>query len=273
MEYIIGWSIFALALIIILIIIIRKAGLLANIDVDQVASERARVLKQQIISDRLKRRLSKWGYWIIKIIKPISKLLRNSFDFVYDSLNNWQRAQVNRQAVLNQEIDKRIEILLAEAEELVKLDRLEAAEKKYIEIIGLDAHNFSAFNKLGYVYYKKQNFNEARQTLEYALNLRRKTSSLLKKEGEPSPKDLELAQVNYLLGLVWEQTGDLNKSILSIKRALKIENNNPRYLDRLIEISIIKKDKISAYDALKRLEVVNPDNQKLEQFKQRIGEL
>jgi len=273
MEYIIGWSIFVVAVVIINIIIARKAGLLANIDVDQVASERARVLKQQIISDRLKRRLGKWGFWIVKGVKPVSKLLRNSFDSVYDSLNAWQRNQVNRQAVLNQEIGKRIETLLAEAEELVKADSFDAAEKKYIEIIGLDSNNFTAFNKLGYVYYKKQSFNESRQTLEYALNLRRKSSLSLKKEGEPSPKDLELSQVNYLLGLVFEETGDFTKSIISLKRALKIENNNPRYLDRLIEVSIIKEDKISALDAFKRLESVNPDNQKLEQFKQRIAEL
>lgn len=269
MEYIIGWSIFIIACIVIFVIIARKAGLLANIDVNQVASERARVLKQQIIADRLKRRLGKWSFWIVKSVKPISKFLRNSFDYVYDSLNAWQRAQANRQAVLNQEIDKRIEALLVEAGELVKVDRFEAAEKKYIEIIGLDPRNFIAFNELGYVYYKKQSFNEALQTLEYALSLRRKN----KKDNETNPKDTEISQVHYLLGLVFEAIGDLNRAIISIKRALKIENNNPRYLDRLIEVSIIKKDKISAYDALKRLEMVNPENQKLEQFKQRIGEL
>ncbi|MCX6792803.1 MAG: tetratricopeptide repeat protein [Candidatus Falkowbacteria bacterium] len=273
MEYIIAWSVFLVAVVVIFVIIARKAGLLANIDVDQVAGERARILKQQIIADRLRRRFGKWGFWTVKLVKPISKLLRNGFDYVYDSLNAWQRSQVNRQAVLNQEIDKRIETLLVEAEELTKSERFDAAEKKYIEIIGLDPRNFTAFNELGYVYYKKQSFNEARQTLEYALSLRRKSSSLAKKEGEPTPKDLEIAQVNYLLGMVFEEIGDLNRAIISLKRALKIENNNPRYLDRLIEVSIIKKDKISALDTLKRLEMVNPENQKLDQFRQRIAEL
>lgn len=273
MEYIIGWIIFAVAFLVIIIIIARKAGLLANIDVDQVSGEKARVLKQQIISDRLKRRFGKWGFWIVKFVKPISKLLRNSFDFVYDALNAWQRAQANREAVLNQEIDKRIEVLMTEAEELVKAERFDAAEKKYIEIIGLDPRNFSAFNELGYVYYKKQSFNEAKQTLEYALSLRRKTNLLTKKDGETNNKDSELAQVHYLLGIISEETGDLVKAIASFRRALKIENNNPRYLDRLVEVSIMKKDKILALDALKSLELANPENQKLEQFRQRISEL
>ncbi len=272
MEYIISWSIFGVCLVIILIIIMRKASLLAKIDVAQVASEKERALKEQIMADRLKRKLSRWGYLIIKFLKPISKLLRNGFDWLYNFLNNWQRQQVNRTAVLNQAIDKRIEALLAEAEDLIKADRLEAAEKKYIEIIGLDPLNFLAFSSLGEVYYHQQNFNEAKQTLEYALRLRRKASSF-KESFESNIKDVELAKVNYLLGLVFLETQELTRAIVSFKRALKIEKNNPRYLDRLVEVSIMKKDKISAYEALKRLEVVNPENQKLEQFKQKIGEL
>lgn len=274
MEYSIGWVIVALALLIVIIIVARKFGLLANIDVDQVASEKEKVLKQQIIADRLQRRFSKFGFFIIKLVKPFSKFLRNSFDWVYDALNAWQRKQANRAATLNQEIDKRIEILLTEAEDLVKVDRLEAAEKKYIEIIGLDSHNFTAFKELGDVYYRKQNFNEAKQTLDYALRLRKKTNSLMKVgSAEPTAKDLELAQVNYLLALICEATNDLIKATSYLKRALKIEKNSPRYLDKLIEISIIKKDKIAALEAFDSLKASNPENQKLEQFKERISEL
>ncbi len=268
MVYIIGWIIVILALIIAFIIVGRKFGFLANIDVDQVASERARVLKQQIIADRLLRRLSKWGFLIVRSIKPISRLLRNSFDWVYDRLNDWQRSQANREAVLNQEIDKRIETLLVEAEDLVKNERLDAAEKKYIEIIGLDPRSFTAFRDLGNVYYQKQSFDEAKQTLEHALQLRRRTTA-----AEPSEKDLELSAAFFLLACVYQDSGEYAKSITALKRALKIEENNPRYLDRLIEVSIMKKDKIAALDALSKLQAANPENQKLEQFRTRIGEL
>ncbi len=272
MEYTIGLAVVIVSLVAAGIIVGRKFGLLANIDVDQVASERARVLKQQIIADRLRRRLSKWSFLIIRLVKPISRLLRNGFDWFYDLLNSMQRAQANREAALNQEIDKRIEILLSEAEDLVANERFEAAEKKYIEIIGLEPHNFSAFKDLGEVYYRKQSFDEARQTLEHALQLRRRNSGDTV-SGENSNIDLELAQVQYLLSLVYEENGELAKSITALKRALKIEQNSPRYLDRLIEVSIIKKDKITALEALSKLETANPENQKLEQFRSRIAEL
>jgi len=263
----IGTIVLIVALVLAFAIVVSKFGLLANIDVDQVSGEKERALKQQIIADRLRRRLGKFGFFMIRSLKPISKFLRNNFDVVYDTLNAWQRTNVNREAELHQEIDKRIEMLLREAEEMTRAERLEAAEKKYIEIIGMDPKNFSAFRELGEVYYRNQSLNEARQTLEHALHLREKAN-----EGSETP-DLEIAQTYYFLALIHEDMGDLTKAMTALKKALKIENNSPRYLDRLIEVSILKKDKTAANSAYKKLAAANPENQKLVQFKERIAEL
>jgi len=59
----------------------------------------------------------------------------------------------------------------------------------------------------------------------------------------------------------------------SIKRSLEKHPNNPRYLDTMIEISIINKDKISALEAFDKLKEANPDNKKLEEWKKEIRKL
>ncbi len=82
-----------------------------------------------------------------------------------------------------------------------------------------------------------------------------------------------MAQLHFILANVYEGADEPSKAVLALKKALKIEENNPRYLDRLIEVSIIKKDKIVALEAYKKLESTNPENQKLEQFRSRIAEL
>ncbi len=269
MGYLIGWSIFVVGLVIALVIVGRKFSLLANIDVDEIQTEKNNQLKQQIIANQLKRRFSHWGLFFARALKPFSRFLRNSFDWAYDKLNAWQRTQANKEALLGEEIGKRIDVLLHEAETLAKDELFDAAEKKYIEIIGLDSRNFTAFRELGEVYLRNQNLNEARQTLEHALELKRKSGA----EADASAKDVEISQTHYLLAQVHEEAGDLSKAIVQLKRALKIEENSPRYLDRLIEVSIMKKDKIGALDAYQRLEAVNPENQKLGQFKERIAEL
>jgi tetratricopeptide (TPR) repeat protein len=120
------------------------------------------------------------------------------------------------------------------------------------------------------VYYRNQNLNEARQTLDHAIRLRRKDDAL---DAENAATDLELAHAYYVLAQVHETAGDLTKAVIQLRRALKIEQNSPRYLDRLIEVSILKKDKIGALDALDRLRSANPENQKLDSFKERIAEL
>jgi hypothetical protein len=58
-----------------------------------------------------------------------------------------------------------------------------------------------------------------------------------------------------------------------MKKALKIEPNNPRYLDTMFRISIIIKDKVLAFEAYDRLSKVNPENQKLAEFKAQLAEL
>lgn len=270
MGYLLGWILFIVGFIGVLVIVGRKFSVLANIDVAEIQSEKNVLLKQQIIASQLRRRFGRAGIFFARLLKPFSRFLRNSFDWLYDKLNNWQKSQANREAAFGQEISKRIEVLLFEAEELVRDGRLDAAEKKYIEIIGLDPKNFRAFKDLGEVYLKNQNLNEAKQTLEHALRLNKKVTPEGEKIVESVNKDIDVAQAYYLLAQVFEESGELAKSIVQLKKALKIEQNSPRYLDRLIEVSILKKDKIGALQAFSQLEAANPENQKLSSFKERI---
>lgn len=270
MQQTFAWVILIIAIVIILFIISRKFMILANVDVEKIQREKNALLKQQIIMSQLQRRFSHWGWFFLRVLKPFSRFLRNSFDWLYDTLNNWQKSQANREAMLGQAIDERIEVLLLEAEILVKDERYDSAEKKYIEIIGLDSKNFKAFRELGEVYLYKHLLKESIQTLEHALNLKKKIEDKETKEGEG---DLDISQTRYLLATVYEEAGDLDKAVVNLKRALKIEESNPRYLDRLIEVSILKKDKVEAFNAYDKLQKANPENKKLAQFKEKISQL
>jgi Flp pilus assembly protein TadD len=57
------------------------------------------------------------------------------------------------------------------------------------------------------------------------------------------------------------------------QEAAVLEPNNPKVLDFLLEVSIIMQDKEAAEKTLKQLQEVNPDNQKLEEFKTRVADL
>ena len=59
----------------------------------------------------------------------------------------------------------------------------------------------------------------------------------------------------------------------SIVQAVELEPQNPKYLDLLTETAIICRDKDLALQSYNDLRGVNPDNQKLDGFKDRIDQL
>ena len=174
--------------------------------------------------------------------------------------------------------------LFVEIEELIKQDKLHDAEEKYIEIIGRDSQNLKAFSGLGDLYFEQKNLDEARQTYLHALKLseqnfdqaakaQKRQDAGLAPTTEIQDNTTELAGIYFDLACVNRAAENLKEATENINKALKLEPNNPRYLDTWLEISIINKDKGSALDAYGRLKKVNPENQKLAQIKKEINEL
>jgi tetratricopeptide (TPR) repeat protein len=75
------------------------------------------------------------------------------------------------------------------------------------------------------------------------------------------------------LALVYEAMDNINEAIIAMDKALTMEPNNPRYLDTMIEFSIIKKDKTRALATLKKFSEVNPENQKLPILREQVDKL
>jgi len=81
------------------------------------------------------------------------------------------------------------------------------------------------------------------------------------------------AEVNYLLSQVNKSLNEFDEAINNLSQALNNEPNNPRYLDSLLELGIMKKDKNLAEETLKKMAEVNPENQKLGEWENKIKEL
>ena len=178
-----------------------------------------------------------------------SQAVGNFFKWIYSKLFELKDKYKSEKILPKEEAVKKVDELMAESDELIKDGNLEEAEKKLIEIIDLDNKNIEAFQTLGELYFERKNFEEAKQTLEHVIKL---------EEGDNG-------EIYYDLSLVNKESEDIEAAMKNIKEALKIEPNNPRYLDTLFDISIINKDKITALDAYKKLKEVNPENQKLDE--------
>lgn len=246
-----------ISLSIIIIIISRKFSVLANVDVENIPKEKEAKFKERIISGRLKRNITMKFSKAFRFIKPALISIANFFKWLYGKLLEIKDSYKSEEAPKEEKQEDKIDNLAEEANSLIKEEKLDEAEKKLIQVINLDNKNIEAFIILGRLYFRRKNYEEAKQTLEHVLKL---------EQGDG-------AEVYFDLALVGKETENFEEAVLNLRKALEIEPNNPRYLDTMLDIGIINKDKDLAAEAYKKLKSANPDNQKLEELKKQIDEL
>jgi len=268
MLNIIAWIIAAFSLLVILYIVIRKFPALSILDVDNIPGEKEAKFKEQIFRKRIERDFS-YVYKIWKNFRSsIGGLINNFLKKKYQKLSN-ARDELRRQKKLSfTEKRELIADLFLRAKNSLSEYNYEIAEKYLIEIISLDSKRLSAFLDLAEVYRLRKNFKEAKATLEHALKLALQLGR--------DPELLEgivLAEIHFSLAWVCFELGLFEESLEYTRQALDVEPNNPRYLDLILDLSIMRKDKKLALSSWEKLSEVNPDNQKLSELKAKIDEI
>lgn len=251
-----------ICLTIIIIISVRKFSILVNIDVENIPKEKEAKMKEEILGNRLKRNLTKWSSKIFVFLKFIFDKLNFLFKWLYKKLHDARESYQKQEKIEKQDKEVVVKYSFEEIEDLIKNEDYQTAEKKLIDLIGLDSQNSKAFEMLGEVYFAQKNYEDARETYNHLIKLL-----------EHADDEEALAEAYFEISLIDRELEDSESACRNLKKALKLNSNNPRYLDTMLEISIINKDKISALDAYERLEKANPENQKLDDFKKQIREL
>lgn len=293
MYNLIPFLIIIASLSVILFIIVRKFPTLSSIDVEASHKEKQIQLHEKIVLERIKRRL---GAWLdIRKAPFINKALNGFMDNLksfHDTLIELERKHrfmgfKRKKKAFGDDREIRV---LRQAENLFKENRLDEAEKKFIEVIKLNSHNMDAYRGLGSIYRELKQYSQAAEVFEYIIKLDESDSEAYLNLGAVKfgAGDMSAAREYYLkanklssgntqslIGLIDScRALNFNEEALGyIKEAINIEPNNPKYLDQLIDVSIILKDKITAEEGLSKLKETNPENQKISEYKKIIKEL
>lgn len=263
MYNIIALIVILICLALILVIVYKKLPLLANFDVGSIPEEKAAETKTKIMEERMARKAKVIYLKITPFFKIIFNFCQRKFKVLAEKIKAWEekyKTKPTKEALVTKEefqsTENKIENLLKEAQDLINREFYEEAEKKYLEILSLEQKNIEAYRGLGNIYFLQKQYEEAKQTFNHILKLN-KTDSF----------------ANFELAEVFAKTENYDEAILNLEKALKLEPNNPKYLDLLITISLIIKDKNLARQSLERLKEANPDNGKIEEFQAKIKEL
>jgi len=265
MLNIIAWIVATLSVLSILYIIIRKFPALSILDVENIPGEKEAKFKEKILRKRLERDFGRVATVWLRFRSLAGNFIGGFLKNRYQKLSK-VRDDLRRQKKLSfTEKKERIDDLFTRAKNALAEYDYELAEKNLIEVISLDAKRLPAFLDLAEVYRLRKNFAEARATLEHALKLALQLSR--------DPEMLEgviVAEIHFSLAWVCFELGLSDEALEYTRQALDAEPNNPRYLDLILDLSIMRKDKKLALASWEKLAAANPENKKLEELKTKI---
>lgn len=259
----------ALSMIAIFVVIVRKFSVLSILNTENIPGEKEASFKKEIIKKRVNRDLSRIFKFLPLFATSVKKRVKSSLLYLENSLNKVKLSYLKKKFVSVGEKNQMIKDLFREADVLEKREEFALAENKFLEIINLDQNNLKAFFYLGKVYYDLNKLTESIQTLGYALKLAIKE----KKELGELEGDISIAEIYFSLAEVAKDMERYDYALEAISDALDLEANNPRYLDLVIDLSIIKKDKNLASSYIARMSEINPDNNNLKSWREEIMSL
>jgi len=267
MLQIIAWIIIIIAIFVIFAIVAGKFPALALLDIDNIPGEKEARFKEQIMRQKVERDLmvvtGVIGRIYLFISRHVSGLLKSA-------QTNLKKVKLNYKKVARiygPEKDKLLERLFVDYQELFDKELWNQAEDKLLEIINFDQKNLLAFFKLAELYDEQKKWPEAKQTYGHALKLARQSARY------NDDTTIPIQEIYFSLAESVRRSGDNKGALDNVREALEYEPNSPRYLDLILDLSIIEKDKELAQASLSKLAVVNPENQKLNDLQDRINEL
>ncbi|MBI2037748.1 MAG: tetratricopeptide repeat protein [Candidatus Magasanikbacteria bacterium] len=287
----------AIALGVVVFVVIHKFPQLANLDIKNLQEEKIYRKKKEIINKRIEENTSLLKKKIMKIFGPLRKALWGKLQLQFRiyvgkierMLHHEQalKTKLKNEALPVENQEEKLSQLIIEGEQHLNEGNYDQAEERFITAIKNDPKSTSAYRGLGDTYLAKNSVEEARQTYQFLIKMEPDDDNVLVKLAEiaESQGDLEEAieyyqravLVNdsfsprfYHLSELLLKVGQPQVAKESILQAVELEPQNPKYLDFLIEIAIICGDKPLAIKAYGDLRLVNPENQKLHNLKDRI---
>lgn len=293
------WDILLILLVIlslafIISTIIKKSSFLTNINVDNLPDVKIQRQKEAILKNRLERSWVNIFDKLKTMADPAKSKVNEIFRQYYKKLKDIEK-DLRRRGFekLSSSVDRSqaIDEILTTAKQHINNEKYSEAEDTILDAVAIDPHNIEAYKLLAEVYRLKKEYSQARETLEYLLKLTHtedpevyyslayiaKERGNLKQAEEDYIRSISLSEDNYLyflsLAEVYIDLEEEEKALETAQKALLLAPNNPKILDFLINLSIIMSDKELATDYLDKLKEINPENQKITEFMERIDNL
>jgi len=297
MIFIILLTIIALSLGIMIVIVIRHMPHLTAIDLVNLPKEKALKVKKKIIELRLKRKLSGnintfYNKYLIPSLTKIKALSIKFYNKIIEMEKHYKKEIKTQEVESLPDIEKQnaLKSKITQAEDFLTQEKYKEAEEVLIEVVAVDHKNIQAYLGLGQIYKAQKNFEHATEVYEYILKIEPENNDgllglariAIKQNNHEYAMEIfdKLTKLNpdnasyyYEQAITLENLGEFQKALEVCQKAVDLKPNDPKYLDAMLNLSIIGKKKYLALKMFDRLKDANPENQKLDEIKGRIEEI
>ena len=280
-----------------LAIIARTFPQLSNLDVTALPETHLASKKKEILTKRARARSQEWQKILARRLVPLRQAwgqVQLRFRIYVGRMERlWYHEQATApkpHADLGETAEARYERLLTEGHNLLAASHYEQAENAFIAAMRIHQQEPAAYRGLADTYAARGSLAEAKETYRYALHLAPDDDALMVKLAEIAENEghTEEAISYYQQAVVANDALSsrfyhLAELLLKIKQpaiakeavvsAVQLEPKNAKYLDLLIETAILAADKQTASQFYNELRLANPENQRLEGFKDRIAKM
>ena len=289
-----------LSLAVIIIVIARKFPQLTLLDVESIPEVKMGKKKDELLKKKAEKQAQVNSQKQKEMLMPMFnklKEIQNGFrktvlQVYKKTLDNVENKKRNRRTIVsgvanitkpiqgsNNRLDD-IKKLLEDGNKSLQDNDLEIAENKFISAIRVDSKNVDAYFGLATVYVKKEEWGEARDTLDFLLKIdpNNVRALLVLAEVCEQNDDLEKAVEYYERAAIaddsraetFAKVGDLlldinqcDSALEAMRQASELEPENQAYLDKVVEISVKCGNKEIAEEYYQKLRMLDPDNSRL----------
>lgn len=280
-----------LSLGVILIIASRHWKAAAILDLDSLPEEREAKLKSSILETRLLRKLNDSWKKGSAVFMPVKNLVATGYGQLLKRLKGLERAyRFHASSPLpdsSQKADIKLQDILEQAKTAFSQNQLAQAEAHYLSVLKFNPSELEAYEGLGKIYVKRQEWEQARETFDYIIKNwpQHDQAFALLAMVEEIAGNLEKAKDQYLHALsinnkavdyhinlagIYQELGDNEKALSSLQKAQALEPNNPKVLDQLLQTSILLENKSLAEEVLEKIRKVNPEHGKLDELAEKV---
>lgn len=288
------------SLVSMIVIVARRFPQLSLLDVDNIPGMKEEKKKTEFLKKRVEQKATEQKEASKERWRPVIRSWKEAQLAFRKYVGQLERRIMRERASIRKEAmspskeslppSEDVRTLLNDATFACQHDELETAEKKYIAAIRMDPKQKDAYLGLGDVYRKQGQVEEAEESYIFVTQLDPsddrplvKLAELAEEKGQTeqaiqyyeqavlkndnmSPRFAKLAEL-------FASIGQYKTAMEAVEQAVELEPLNPKYLDMMVEISILGGNKETAQRAHDALRMANPENQKLAAFRDRIDKM